>query len=71
MDSSNAEVNIAVAEKVINSFNDNFVAMNRYMIDSNKEMGEAELPEFNQMVKDPAAIKNYLKNGDCIVFQDR
>lgn len=58
MDSVDAEVSTAIAEKVVNTFIGNFVALNRYMIDANKEMGEAELPEFNEMVKDPAAIKN-------------
>lgn len=56
-DSADLQVNIGIAEKVISTFVDNFNALNVYMLDANKEMGQAEMPEVNEMVQDPAAVE--------------
>jgi len=41
------------------------------MLDANTEMGQAEMPDINEMVQDPAAVEEYLNNGDCMVIQDQ
>ena len=36
------------------------------MIDANIEIEKLEVPKVNKIAKDPAAIKEYRKNGNCL-----
>lgn len=41
------------------------------MFEADKEMGGSEMAEINDLVKSPKDMKNFLKDGDCKVFQDK
>lgn len=60
-----------MAIKIIDTFTDDFAALNLLMFAANKEMGGAELAEINSLVSNPAETKNFLKEGDCKEFQDK
>lgn len=67
---SDAALNNEVAIKIIETFKDNFNALNILIFESNNEMGASEMPDINNIVKDSLLVKQLLKDDDCKTIQD-
>lgn len=67
---SDSALNNEVAIKIIETFKDNFNALNILIFESNNEMGASEMPDINNIVKDSLLVKQLLKDDDCKTIQD-